>query len=353
MPTCPTVWPDTVTQQDPAPGTTDVTGPHVNLLVSLGPRPAAYVMPELVGLPLAEAQSKLGSAGLRLSKLSPVPAPDSASGTVVGQTPARGQRIDSNSTIELQVARVAVASAPVRFRACARIPGSAMAYAKIEIAPSILASNFAKLGEDVRAVEQGGADVIHVDVMDGHFVPNISIGIPVVASLHKATRLPLDVHLMIERPEDYIEQFVRAGASRVLIHQEATVHLDRALSMIRELGAQAGAAINPATPVATLTDVFDKVDTVLVMSVNPGFGGQKFIPGAVEKIRQLNQWRARYNGAFRIEVDGGVDAENTAELAQAGANTFVAGTSIFHTPDPAAAVRQIRKLATDALSQRV
>ena len=228
-----------------------------------------------------------------------------------------------------------------------------MAYAKIEIAPSILASNFAKLGEDVRAVEQGGADVIHVDVMDGHFVPNISIGIPVVASLHKATRLPLDVHLMIERPEDYIEQFVRAGASRVLIHQEATLHLDRALSMIRELGAQAGAAINPATPVATLTDVFDKVDTVLVMSVNPGFGGQKFIPGAVEKIRQLNQWRARYNGAFRIEVDGGVDAENTAELAKAGANTFVAGTSIFHTPDPAAAVRQIRKLATDAFNQQV
>jgi ribulose-phosphate 3-epimerase len=228
-----------------------------------------------------------------------------------------------------------------------------MAYARIEIAPSILASNFAKLGEDVRAVEQGGADVIHVDVMDGHFVPNISIGIPVVASLHKATRLPLDVHLMIERPEDYIEQFVRAGASRVLIHQEATSHLDRALSMIRELGAQAGAAINPATPVATLTDVFDKVDTVLVMSVNPGFGGQKFIPGAIEKIRQLNQWRARYNGAFRIEVDGGVDAENTAELAKAGANTFVAGTSIFHTPDPAAAVRQIRKLATDAFNQQV
>jgi ribulose-phosphate 3-epimerase len=228
-----------------------------------------------------------------------------------------------------------------------------MAYAKIEIAPSILASNFAKLGEEVKAVEQGGADVIHVDVMDGHFVPNISIGIPVVASLHKATRLPLDVHLMIERPEEYIERFVQAGANRVLIHQEATVHLDRALTMIREMGAQAGVAINPATPVATLTDVLDKVDTVLVMSVNPGFGGQKFISGAFEKIRQLNQWRARYNGAFRIEVDGGVDAENTAELALAGANTFVAGTSIFHTPDPAAAVRQIRKLATEALSQRV
>jgi ribulose-phosphate 3-epimerase len=228
-----------------------------------------------------------------------------------------------------------------------------MPHAKIEIAPSILASNFARLGDEVRAVEQGGADVIHVDVMDGHFVPNLSIGVPVVASLHKATRLPLDVHLMIERPEEYVERFAKAGASRILVHQEATVHLDRALSMIRESGAQAGAVINPATPVAMLTDVLDKVDTVLVMSVNPGFGGQKFIPGAVEKIRQLNQWRARYNGAFRIEVDGGVETDNIAELARAGANTFVAGTSIFHTPDPAAAVRELRKLASEASSQRV
>jgi len=228
-----------------------------------------------------------------------------------------------------------------------------MTYARIEIAPSILAADFTRLGEEVRAVEQGGADVIHVDVMDGHFVPNISIGIPVVASLRKATRLPLDVHLMIEQPEEYIEDFVRAGADRVLVHQEATVHLDRALAMIREHGAQAGAAINPATPVAMLTEILDKVETVLVMSVNPGFGGQKFISGSIEKIRQLNQWRARYNGGFRIEVDGGVDAENAAELAQAGANTFVAGTSIFHTPDAAAAVRQMRKLATEALSQRV
>jgi ribulose-phosphate 3-epimerase len=228
-----------------------------------------------------------------------------------------------------------------------------MPYAKIEIAPSILASNFTKLGDEVRAVEEGGAEVIHVDVMDGHFVPNLSIGVPVVASLRKATRLPLDVHLMIERPEEYVERFAKAGAGRILIHQEATVHLDRALTMIRESGAQAGAVLNPATPVAMLTDVLDKVDTVLVMSVNPGFGGQKFIPGAIEKIRQLDQWRARYNGDFRIEVDGGVDAGNIADLARAGANTFVAGTSIFHTPDPAAAVRNLRKLATDALSQRV
>lgn len=228
-----------------------------------------------------------------------------------------------------------------------------MSFARVEIAPSILAADFARLGEEVRAVEAGGADVIHVDVMDGHFVPNISIGIPVVASLRKTTRLPLDVHLMIDRPETYIGDFVRAGADRVLIHQEATVHLDRALALIREVGAQAGVAINPATPVALLTEVLANVDTVLVMSVNPGFGGQKFIPGAVEKIRQLDQWRSRYNGGFRIEVDGGVDLENAADLAQAGVNTLVAGTSIFHTPDAAAATREMRKLAAQAVSQRV
>jgi ribulose-phosphate 3-epimerase len=228
-----------------------------------------------------------------------------------------------------------------------------MTHARIEIAPSILASNFARLGEEIRMVQQAGAEVIHVDVMDGHFVPNISIGIPVVESLRKATHLPLDVHLMIEQPEEYIEEFVRAGASRVLIHEESTVHLDRALAMIREHGAEAGAAINPATPVMMLSEVLDKLDTVLVMSVNPGFGGQKFLRGALEKIRQLNQWRSRYNASFRIEVDGGVDLENIAELAQAGANTFVAGTSIFHASDPAGATRQLRKLASEALSQKV
>ena len=227
-----------------------------------------------------------------------------------------------------------------------------MTYARIEIAPSILAANFAKLGDDVRIVEEAGADIIHVDIMDGHFVPNISLGIPVLASLRKATHLPLDVHLMIEQPELYIADFIRAGGNRILVHQEATVHLDRALAMVRELGAEAGAAINPATPVTMLSEVLDKVDTVLVMTVNPGFGGQKFIPNTYEKIRQLNQMRSRYNASFRIEVDGGVEPENTAELAQAGANTFVAGTSIFHTADPAAATRQLKKLATQASSQR-
>jgi ribulose-phosphate 3-epimerase len=228
-----------------------------------------------------------------------------------------------------------------------------MTYARIEIAPSILASDFAHLADEVRKVEEGGADVLHVDVMDGHFVPNISIGIPVVECLRKATRLPLDVHLMIDQPELYIHEFARAGANRVLIHQEATVHLDRALAMIREAGAEAGAVINPATPVVMLTDILDKVDTILVMSVNPGFGGQKFIPNAFEKIRSLNQLRSRYNAAFRIEVDGGVDVDNIAELAQAGVNTFVAGTSIFHTPNPVEAARHLRHLATNAISQRV
>jgi ribulose-phosphate 3-epimerase len=227
-----------------------------------------------------------------------------------------------------------------------------MSYAKIEIAPSILASDFAHLADEIKKVEDGGADVLHVDVMDGHFVPNISLGIPVVASLRKATRLPLDVHLMIEQPEEYIEDFIEAGANRVLVHQEATAHLDRALEMIREHGAEAGAVINPATPVLMLSDVLDKVDTILVMSVNPGFGGQKFIPNAFDKIRQLKQMRTRYNVSFRIQVDGGVDLENAAELARAGTNTFVAGTSIFHTPDPAAAARQLRKLASGAIKQR-
>ncbi len=225
-----------------------------------------------------------------------------------------------------------------------------MPYSRIEILPSILASDFAKLGDQVRTVEAAGADALHVDVMDGHFVPNLSLGIPVLASLRKATRLPLDVHLMIEQPEAFIPEFVHAGATRVLVHQEATVHLDRALSMIRELGAEAGVVINPATPVAMLGEVLDKVDTVLVMSVNPGFGGQTFIPNAYEKIRQLNEWRRRYNSSFRIEVDGGVDRDNIAQLAQAGANSFVAGTSIFHASDPAAATRELKQLATQAVS---
>jgi ribulose-phosphate 3-epimerase len=222
----------------------------------------------------------------------------------------------------------------------------------VEIAPSILAANFASLGEEIRAVERGGATLLHVDVMDGHFVPNISIGVPVVESLRKATRLPLDVHLMIENPEEYIQPFAEAGADMISVHQEATAHLDRALSMVREHGCKPGAVINPATPVAMLSEVLDIVDYVLVMSVNPGFGGQKFIPGALEKIRQLKSIRERYNQSLRIEVDGGVAPENVAELVQAGAEILVAGTSIFHTPDPAEAVRAMKQMARGALAQK-
>jgi ribulose-phosphate 3-epimerase len=222
----------------------------------------------------------------------------------------------------------------------------------VEIAPSILAADFACLGEGIRAVERGGATLLHVDVMDGHFVPNISIGVPVVASLRKATRLPLDVHLMIENPEQYIPLFAEAGADMISVHQEATPHLDRALAMIREHGCKPGAVINPATPVSMLSEVLGSLDHVLVMSVNPGFGGQKFIRGALEKIRQLKLSRERYNQAFRIEVDGGVGPENVADLVRAGAEILVAGTSIFHTPDPAEAVRAMKQMAGGALAQR-
>jgi ribulose-phosphate 3-epimerase len=222
----------------------------------------------------------------------------------------------------------------------------------VEIAPSILAADFACLGEGIRAVEKGGATLLHVDVMDGHFVPNISIGVPVVASLRKATQLPLDVHLMIENPEQYIPLFAEAGADMISVHQEATPHLDRALCMVREHGCKPGAVINPATPVSMLSEVLGSLDHVLVMSVNPGFGGQKFIHNALEKIRQLKLTRERYNLGFRIEVDGGVGPDNVAELVRAGAEILVAGTSIFHTPDPAEAVRAMKQMAGGALAQR-
>lgn len=223
----------------------------------------------------------------------------------------------------------------------------------MEIAPSILAADFACLGEAIRAVERAGVSILHVDVMDGHFVPNISIGIPVVASLRKATKLLLDVHLMIENPELYIEAFATAGADMISVHQEATAHLDRALSMIAEHGCRPGAVINPATPVMMLSEVFGKVDHVLVMSVNPGFGGQTFLPEATEKIRQLKELRERHNYDFRIAVDGGIGPENVAEVIRAGAQILVAGTSVFHTADPAAAVRYMMHLASEALAQKV
>ena len=223
----------------------------------------------------------------------------------------------------------------------------------IEIAPSILAADFASLGEAVRAVERAGVSMLHVDVMDGHFVPQISIGVPVVASLRQATRLRLDVHLMIENPERHIEAFAAAGADMISVHQEATPHLDRVLGMIRERGCRAGAVVNPATPVTLLSEVLGKMDYVLVMSVNPGYGGQAFMPEAVEKIRRLREMRERSGGDFQIEVDGGIGPENVREVVRAGAQILVAGTSVFRTPDPAAAVRSMMNQASEALAQRV
>ena len=223
----------------------------------------------------------------------------------------------------------------------------------IEIAPSILAADFSRLSDEIAAVERGGARILHVDVMDGRFVPNISIGVPVVSSLRKATTLVLDVHLMIEEPGRYVGAFADAGADMISVHQEATPHLDRVLASIQERDIEAGVVLNPATPVATLSEVLPVVDFVLVMSVNPGFGGQKFIPGSLEKLRQLKELRSRYNHTYRIEVDGGVDLDNVADAVRAGAEIIVAGTSVFRTPDPAEAVRKMRQVASEALAQKV
>lgn len=224
---------------------------------------------------------------------------------------------------------------------------------RIEISPSILAANFAWLERDIRAAESGGARLLHIDVMDGHFVPNLTIGVPVLASIRAVTSLPLEVHLMIDNPGEFVEPFVRAGANRVYVHQEATPHLDRVLHLIREHGAEPAVVINPATPVSTLSEVLDLAAVVLVMTVNPGFGGQEFIPRSISKIHQLAETRGRYNGNFRIAVDGGVGPENVGEIVRAGADILIAGTSIFHTPDPAAAVRQMLDRAQEALALKV
>ncbi len=222
-----------------------------------------------------------------------------------------------------------------------------------EIAPSILAADFSRLGEQIQAVREGGASIIHVDVMDGHFVPNLTVGVPVVASLRKATDLLLDVHLMIEEPERYISDFAEAGADMISVHPEATHHLNRALHMIRDRDIEAGAAINPATPVGVLSEVLPILDYVLVMSVNPGFAGQEFLPNSLEKIRQLKRLRDERGLAFRIEVDGGIGLENLSDLVRAGAEILVAGTSVFHSPDPGATVREMLKAAQLAVAQKV
>jgi ribulose-phosphate 3-epimerase len=210
----------------------------------------------------------------------------------------------------------------------------------MKIAPSILSADFAALGEAIARVEAAGADLLHVDVMDGHFVPNLTIGPPVIESIRKCTRLPLDVHLMIEEPERWVETYVKAGADYVTVHAEACAHLERALSAIREAGARPGAALNPSTPPDVLQYVLGDLDLVLVMSVNPGFGGQSFIPTAYEKIRRLRAMLA--DRPVLVSVDGGVKADNAGPLAQAGADVLVAGSSIFGAPDPGAAVAALR-----------
>jgi ribulose-phosphate 3-epimerase len=210
----------------------------------------------------------------------------------------------------------------------------------ILIAPSILSANFARLAEALRQLETAGADWVHVDVMDGHFVPNLTIGAPVVAALAKETHLPLDVHLMIENPERYISDFAKAGAKVITVHQEACTHLHRTLNQIREAGCLAGVSLNPATPVHTLEDVLDEVDLILVMSVNPGFGGQSFIPRALERIKKLKSMRG--NRPIRLEVDGGISPTNVEAVLAAGADTLVAGSAVFNAPDMAMAIRALR-----------
>ncbi len=223
----------------------------------------------------------------------------------------------------------------------------------IDLAPSILSADFAHLADGIQAVEDGGATVLHVDVMDGHFVPNITIGPPVVASLRKVTRLPLDVHLMIENPDQFIPAFVDAGADWISVHQEACVHLHRTLELIRSHGANAGVVINPATPVQTLGEVLDMVHHVLVMSVNPGFGAQKFIPASLDKVRKLATMRTARRANFRIEIDGGMASDTIADAVRAGVEILVAGNAVFGQGNPRENTQRLLKLATEATLQRV
>jgi ribulose-phosphate 3-epimerase len=219
----------------------------------------------------------------------------------------------------------------------------------IQIAPSILAADFAALGEAIRAAERGGADVIHVDVMDGHFVPNITIGVPVVRSLKRAATVPLDVHLMISDPDRFVEAFAEAGAATLTVHAEVLPHLHRTLAFVRSLGCRAGVALNPSTPVVALEEIAENVDQVLVMSVNPGFGGQTFIRRSIPKIRAVRALLDAAGNAAPIEVDGGIDTDTAPQVAAAGAEILVAGSAVFRTPDPAAAVRALRAAAEAGL----
>ncbi len=223
----------------------------------------------------------------------------------------------------------------------------------IELAPSILAADFAHLADQVRAAAAGGGTVVHVDIMDGHFVPNLTMGPPLVKSLRQATELPLDCHLMIENPDQFIPEFAAAGANWMSVHQEACPHLNRTLHLIKDHGCLAGVVINPATPVETLSEVLDLADYILVMSVNPGFGAQKFIPAAVHKIRRLADMRAQRGLSYRIEVDGGIDLNTVPVVVRAGAEILVAGNAVFGKGDPKANARELLKTAVEATLQKV
>ncbi|MGI8555368.1 MAG: ribulose-phosphate 3-epimerase [Pyrinomonadaceae bacterium] len=216
-----------------------------------------------------------------------------------------------------------------------------------EIAPSILSADFTRLGEEIRAVEEGGANIIHFDVMDGRFVPNITIGLPVLRSVRKATKLKIDCHLMIENPSRYAVQFVEAGADMVSVHIEADVHLQRTLTAIREAGGRAGVAVNPATSLSNLDEALPFADFIVLMSVNPGFGGQKFISTALDKLRRLREMIELRNLKTRIEIDGGVDAGNIKKVVEAGAEIIVAGSAVFGNKNPAQAVRDLIEAGTD------
>jgi ribulose-phosphate 3-epimerase len=218
----------------------------------------------------------------------------------------------------------------------------------IRIAPSLLSADFAALGDAVRAAERGGADFIHVDVMDGHFVPNITIGPLVVRAIKRVATAPLDVHLMISDPDRYIDAFAEAGAAYLTVHVEALPHLHRTLSYIRSLGLKAGVALNPSTPVSSLDEIAAEADLILVMSVNPGFGAQSFIPRAAAKIRAVREMLDRIGGHALIEVDGGIDLQTVGAVVSAGVDVLVAGNAIFGTPDPAAAARALRAAAERA-----
>lgn len=212
----------------------------------------------------------------------------------------------------------------------------------IKIAPSILSADFAKLGEEIKDVERGGADYIHVDVMDGHFVPNITIGPLIVEAIRPVTKLPLDVHLMIENPDLYIESFANAGADYITVHVEACKHLHRTIGLIKSLGVKAGVVLNPATPVNMIQHVIKDIDMVLLMSVNPGFGGQSFIPEVLPKIREVKAMAEQFNPMLEIEIDGGVNEETAKLCIEAGANVLVAGSAIYNKSDRKAAIAAIR-----------